>query len=278
MGGLGLSQLEGLEELEVQRDHLFKTTELTCDIHNEPLVQHKDYKPFCPTCAEVKAARDEAELMMQGTEMAYNHKRRWLRERSLVVDRSLFKMTFENFEETDEETKLNKDKALNLAREYYKGSTKNALLAGKYGTGKTHLSMAILQQLNEYKDERYLFVSADELMRKIKSSFGNPESPFTEERMIAFLSKPKLLVMDDMGAEVGSVERNAQAPDFTIKVINGMLNGRTSKPTIFTTNLSTKELKSVYGGRIVDRMFKGIKQEDVIQFKRTPSKRTEIQF
>ena len=84
---MGLSRLEGLEELEVQRDHLFKTTELTCDIHNEPLVQHKDYRPFCPTCAEVKAARDEAELMMQGTEMAYNHKRRWLRERSLVVDK-----------------------------------------------------------------------------------------------------------------------------------------------------------------------------------------------
>ncbi len=257
---------------------MYEVSNELCEKHKVNLVEVPKITSFCPVCASINAARDEAELMMTGTQVAYNHKKRWLKERSLVVDRSLFDMTFENFEETDEETKLNKDKALNLAREYYKGSTKNALLAGKYGTGKTHLSMAILQQLNEYKDERYLFVSADELMRKIKSSFGNPESPFTEERMIAFLSKPKLLVMDDMGAEVGSVERNAQAPDFTIKVINGMLNGRTSKPTIFTTNLSTKELKSVYGGRIVDRMFKGIKQEDVIQFTKTPSKRTEIQF
>lgn len=271
-------ELHGLSELEEQRDQLFKETDLNCDKHNEPLVQHKEFKPFCPTCAIEKVEEEEKKLMEAGTEMAYNHKKRWLRERSLVVDRTLLNMTFDNFDEVDEETKANKNKALDLARDYYKGSTKNALLAGKYGTGKTHLSMAILNQLNEFKDERYLFASADEIMRKVKSSFGNPESPFTEERMITLLSKPKLLVMDDMGAEVGSLERNAQAPDFTVRIMNGMLNGRTSKPTIFTTNLSIGKLRGVYGGRIVDRMLKGIIQEDVIEFKNTPSKRTEIQF
>lgn len=271
-------ELSGLSELEEQRDQLFKETGLTCDKHNEPLVQHKEFKPFCPVCANEKVEEEEKRLMEAGTEMAYNHKKRWLKERSLVVDRTLFSMTFDNFNEVDEETKANKNKALDLAREYYKGSTKNALLAGKYGTGKTHLSMAVLNQLNEFKDERYLFVSADELMRKVKSSFGNPESPFTEERMIAMLSKPALLVMDDMGAEVGSVERNAQAPDFTVRIMNGMLNGRTSKPTIFTTNLSIGKLRDVYGGRIVDRMLKGVIQEEVIQFTQTPSKRSEIRF
>lgn len=268
----------GLSEVIAKYQQMYEETDQVCEQHNEKLIRVKELNPFCPVCASEKVAEDEKKLAEAGTKVAYNHKKRWLKERSLVVDRTLFNMTFENFDEVDEETKLNKEKALNLAREYYKGSTKNALLAGKYGTGKTHLSMAILNQLNEYKDERYLFVSADELMRKIKSSFGNPESPFTEDRMIALLSKPKLLVMDDMGAEVGSVERNSAAPDFTIRVMNGMLNGRTSKPTIFTTNLSIKELNKVYGGRIVDRVLNGIEQEDVIQFKQTPSKRTTIKF
>jgi DNA replication protein DnaC len=266
------------EHLMEMRKELFKTTEATCDIHDEKLVQHKDYRPFCPVCASERVVEDEKELMEAGTEAAYNHKKRWLKERSLVVDRSLFDMTFDNYKVTDEETAANKEKALDLAREYYKGSTKNGLLAGKFGTGKTHLAMAILNQLNEHKDQRNLFVSADELMRKVKSSIGNNESPFREDRMIELLSKADLLVMDDMGAEVGSVNRNSQAPDYTIRVINGVLNGRTSNPTIFTTNLSRKELETAYDGRIVDRMFKGVSQEDLIIFKRTPSKRTTLNF
>lgn len=268
----------GLDDLLEQRNELFKTVEDTCGIHNEQLVQHKDYRPFCPVCASERVVEDEKEIMEAGTEAAYNHKKRWLKERSLVVDKSLFNMTFDNYKVMDEETEFNKEKTLELARDYYKGSTKNGLLAGKFGTGKTHLAMAILNQLNEHKDQRNLFVSADELMRKVKSSFGNSESPFTEDRMISLLSKADVLVMDDMGAEVGSVNRNSQAPDFTIRVINGVLSGRTSKPTIFTTNLSRGELEIAYDGRIVDRMFKGVSQEDLIIFKKTPSKRSKIQF
>lgn len=268
----------GLSELMAQYQQLYDETDEKCKKHDVTLMKVQDFEPFCPICASEKVVRDEQELMEAGTEVAYNYKRRWLRERSLVVDKSLFNMTFDNFEVMDEETKTNKEKVLNLARQYYKGSTKNAVLGGKYGTGKTHLAMAILNQLNEFKNDRHLFVSADEVMRKVKGSFGDKEHPYTEERMIALLSKPELLVMDDMGAEVGSVERNSTAPDFTIKVINGTLNGRTSKPTVFTTNLSTGELKKVYGGRIFDRMFEGVAQEDLVIFKKTPSKRTEIQF
>lgn len=273
-----LKKEDGLADLKKAQEELFKSTEKMCETHDIPLVQYGERTPFCPECASEKVEQDDLRLRETETEKAQNHKKRWLRQRSLVVDEGMFDMTFKNFETADEETRVNKEKALNLAREYYKGSTMNALLAGKFGTGKTHLAMAILNQLNEFKDARYLFVSADELMRKIKSSIGNPGSPYTEDRMIALLSKAELLVMDDMGAEVGSVDRNSQAPDFTIRTINGVLNGRTSKPTIFTTNLSNKELRTAYDGRIVDRMFEGIKQDDIIQFAKTTSKRTEIQF
>lgn len=273
-----MNESKGVEDVIAAYRQLYTETEERCEKHDVNLMQPIGREPFCPMCAVIRTAWLEAEMIENETNKALEHKRRWLKNRSIVTDKKMFNMTFETFEEVDQETTKNKEKALDMARRFYKGSTNNEFLTGKFGTGKTHLAMAILNQLNDYKDTKTVFVSMDELMRRVKSNFGNPESPYKEDVVVDMLVEADLLVLDDLGAEVGSVDRNTSATDYNIRVMNGILNGRTNKPTIFTTNLSMAELKNVYDGRLISRMFRGVKQENIIIFKETPDKRTQIEF
>lgn len=276
--GVYVNDAKDMQEVLAGYRKLYKETDETCEKHEINLMQPIGSDPFCPMCAIIRTAWLEAEMIEEETNKALEHKRRWLRNRSIVTDKKMLDMTFDTFETMDQETTKNKEKALDMARRFYKGSTSNEFLTGKFGTGKTHLAMAILNQLNDYKDTKTVFVSMDELMRRIKSSFGNPESPYKEDVVVDMLVEADFLVLDDLGAEVGSVDRNTSATDYNIRVMNGILNGRTNKPTIFTTNLSVEELKNVYDGRLISRMFRGVKQENIIIFKETPDKRTQIKF
>lgn len=263
---------------------LYEKTEEVCKKHKINLIKPPFSKAFCVKCAEINAAHDEATMINNESDRAIknekekNNVRRWLKRKSIVTNKAMFDMTFENFNEVDEETKINKQKALKVAQNYYKGHEENEILVGKFGTGKSHLAMAILNKVNEHKDIKALFVSMDELFRKIKSSFNVKDSPYTEDAVVNMLIETDLLVLDDLGAEVGSVDRNSSASDFNVRVLNGVLNGRLNKPIIFTTNLTMKELINVYDGRLISRMFRGIEQDDIIAFSKTSDKRTKIKF
>lgn len=263
---------------------LYEETKETCSKHEIKLIKPPHSRAFCPKCAEINAAHDEATMINNESDRAIKNEKernnvsRWLKKKSIVTNKAMFDMTFENFNEVDEETKVNKQKALKVAQNYYKGYVDNEILVGKFGTGKSHLAMAILNKVNEHKDIKALFVSMDELFRKIKSSFNDKDSPYTEDAVVNMLIEADLLVLDDLGAEVGSVDRNSSASDFNIRVLNGVLNGRLNKPIIFTTNLTMKELINVYDGRLISRMFRGIEEDNIIAFKETNDKRTQIKF
>lgn len=271
-------EFTGLTDLKREQEEMFKPTEEVCEIHDVPLVQFQEGRAFCPECASERVEQDDYKLREVETEKAQNVNKRWLKQRSIVLDRDMFKMTFENYDAVDEETKRNKEKALNIARSLYKGSKSNEMLAGMFGTGKTHLAMAILNQLNQFTDMKLLFVSMDVLVRRIRANMGDKESPYEEERVIYLLSKADVLVLDDLGAEVGSIDRASEATDFVVRIINGVLNGRANKPTILTTNLSIGELNKIYDGRIVSRMLEDIEEERFIIFKETSDKRIKIKF
>lgn len=271
-------EFTGLTDLKREQEEMFKPTEEVCEIHDVPLVQFQEGRAFCPECASERVEQDDYKLREVETEKAQNVNKRWLKQRSIVLDRDMFKMTFENYDAVDEETERNKEKALNIARSLYKGSKSNEMLAGMFGTGKTHLAMAILNQLNQFTDMKLLFVSMDVLVRRIRANMGDKESPYEEERVIYLLSKADVLVLDDLGAEVGSIDRASEATDFVVRIINGVLNGRANKPTILTTNLSIGELNKIYDGRIVSRMLEDIEEERFIIFKETSDKRIKIKF
>lgn len=258
---------------------LYEEAAIKCDIHGVNRVRRKSSeKAFCPICALEKIEEENKRLREEETEKAMNKDKRWLNQRSIVTNREVLKMTFENFKVMDEETKENEEKAIVLARRYLKKATGNAILTGKFGTGKTHLAMAILNRLNEHTDKKLMFVAIDELMMRIKGGFGDNDSPYQEDRIIAEICEADLLVLDDLGTEVGSLNRRSQAGDFSTRILNGILNGRTHKPTIITTNMNSEELEKTYDGRIMSRLMRGVRKEDVLKFAKTPDKRVKIRF
>jgi len=260
-------------------DELLETG-MICEKHGYHLVTFKGLKPFCQQCAKEQIEADNNKLTQEAA--AKYHKRTtydWLIKQSIFSDESIRNATFAYYVEDEQETIENKKLARHIAGEYLKGASYNTLFYGSVGTGKSHLSMSILQAVNENSNpfKKCLFVSTDELMRRIKDSFNNKQSSFTEQAMVERLIKADLLVLDDLGAETGSTETDKSATDYTVRTLNAIINGRMDKPTIFTTNLSSSELTKMYDRRLMSRMFRGTKGH-VIKFTNTRDKRTDIDY
>lgn len=262
--------------------NLLETTDEKCDIHDIHKVKVKglDRQPTCTECARITQKETEKRLIQNSLD-DINKKNTydWLDKRSIMLDQSLKKASFESFETNDKETAQNKKKALDIARKYYTGEVFNSVFTGKAGTGKSHLAMSMLKVVNEHSDpyRKCLFVSIDELMRRIKDSFSHRDSYYTEQRMVELLVEADLLVIDDLGAETGAIGSGNGATDFTTRTLYAILNGRINKPTIFTSNLNSKGIKSMYDSKLVSRMFKGANGH-VVEFKNTGDKRLNLEF
>ena len=263
------------------------TVDEVCPIHHVHKVMYMGHGPICIECAKpgvekVGQARvDEyfADVANYKQEQKSKDTQGWLESKSIYLDKSLSKATFDSYLTDDQETSKNKSMAQKLAKQYLDGADFNTIFSGKPGTGKSHLAMSMLKEVNEnsHPSRRCLFVSIDELMRKIRSSFSNDDSPYTEEAMTDLLIKPDLLVIDDLGAETGAIASGKLATDFTTRVLYAIVNGRMTKPTIFTTNLSSRDMSKIYDAKLISRIFRDTKGHIVV-FKETTDKRVIPEF
>lgn len=255
-----------------------KEVDETCPIHGCNLITAFGRDPICYECGKADKDKRDQELINEASDNYLKHKtQNWLKNHSIVLDYTLTNATFDNYESNGQEADSNKELALQIAREYYKGANYNSIFTGKAGTGKSHLSMSMLKVVNDYSKpyRKCLFVAVDELMRLIKDSFNNKQSYYTEHRMIKMLTEADLLVLDDLGAETGAITSDKVATDFTIRTLYAIINGRMAKPTIITTNLNSKDLAQKYDIKLVSRMFRGA-EGHVIEFKSTKDKRKEL--
>lgn len=157
-------------------------------------------------------------------------------------------------------------------KEWLSNSQENLLIQSpKAGNGKTHLSIAMLiewikskrdkialrsAQANENTFSSTLitpsakFVNFASLMLEVKSSFDSKEE--TEQKVISKYCNYDILVIDDIGTEKYS--------EYVQAVIYTILNTRYEKmkPTIITTNLSSSDMTSSYGSRILSRVASGV--------------------
>lgn len=119
-------------------------------------------------------------------------------------------------------------------KEYQKDHKQKGLfLDGSFGSGKTFMISALL---NELSDIGYstLIVYYPELLRSLKEGFGNEEY----EDKIYELKHVDLLLLDDIGAESASSWNRDE-------VLGTILQYRMDNkmPTFFTSNLNIKELE-----------------------------------
>jgi len=117
------------------------------------------------------------------------------------------------------------------------------LLTGNTGCGKTHLAIALMK---ESKTDA-MFISVPELLLTIRNSFRENSSESELEVVNRFFKYPTL-ILDDLGAE--------KTTEYAIATFYLIINRRINdlKRTIITTNLSLKDIESVFGARIASRL------------------------
>lgn len=241
-----------IEEHDMQEREIMKSMPK----FNEYLRDNDQFKDFSKKLvlnagyAEVVYKETDESISRKKAHSAINR----LKAKSLLLDETIKTATFENFNiETDEE-KQAFEFAKNLAEFYKKGGQGNSFMSGPAGSGKSHLSMAILKSYLESGEKTALFVSYSHVVRLIKDSFNNRDSVYTQNNIMSLLANVDLLVMDDIGSENNS--------DFSEELLTDVLDGRIS--TIITTNLSSEELRGNsrkpgrYNQRTASRMFRGI--------------------
>lgn len=232
----------------------------------------------CPRC---QAEKTEAEMVEhfsnQFNKSEQLRKYNTLKKLSIVSDVTILDATLQNYTVTCKEQGDNLKRVKELLERLKHGDNFNIVLQGKQGAGKSHLSYGLLTALNEFfnqKDQHKtcLFMSMDDMFREIKRSFNDHETKLTEYYFVDICSRADFLVLDDLGAESGSVDRDKAASDYIQTTLNGIMNARQDKVTITTTNITGETMFKLYGKRLVSRV---LRRREVIKFKESPDKRLE---
>lgn len=142
--------------------------------------------------------------------------------------------------------------ALAWARSYAGGfgdtmaSGRSALLIGKPGTGKSHLAIGIALHVLEHGGTAW-YGTVQQAVRSVKDTWGKRSSK-SEGEAIASLTKPDLLVLDEVGVQFGTT--------FEQNLLFDVLNDRYAdmRPTILLSNLDADAVKEFLGERVLDRM------------------------
>ena len=246
-----------------------------CQLHNEKYVivtLKNRTDEYCESCQVDKRAEEDRELAR--TTLLSKIKRDTydvLYMDSIVPDKTLLNASFDSFIANDPEEIANKKLCMEYVEHLKNGYTFNFVIQGLKGSGKSHLGYSVLRELNSsLEGVSCLFIAIDEMMRKIRGSFRDKESKYTEDYFINLLSKVDYLVLDDLGAETGAIDTDKEASNFVQRVLYGVMNARQDKTTIFTTNLSSTVLKTMYDEKLLSRM---LKDKKFIIFKHTKDKR-----
>lgn len=263
--------MDELKPPKIMQSRMELTSDL-CDLHSKPVQKMVlNGEIVCPRCKteESNLAFEEkiqAEIRLQ----LQNEKYRTLQNRSIIEDNTLLNARIYNYMTHEQEETTNKHTVQEAIKHYEEGEIFNLVLQGNPGAGKSHLAYAVLHELNEKRKGSCLFVSVEAMLRKIKATFRDKESKYTEEYFNHLLSDVDYLVLDDLGAETGAIDTEKTATDFVQRVLYGIATSRQTKVTILTTNLDSKTLFSMYDKKLVSRLLRTPK---VVTFKETKDKR-----
>ena len=126
-------------------------------------------------------------------------------------------------------------------------TSRNLLMMGGTGLGKTHMSSAIARRAIERGFDVF-YVTAINMVSDFEAEqFGNHRGirgEFTDKYF-----ECDLLILDDLGTEL--------ANQFTVSCLYNVINMRINRrlPTIISTNLMQNELMQKYSERITSRLF-----------------------
>lgn len=226
-----------------------------CDEHGEfdgriSYILGRQFKSACPECMRIrqeeedKRARDQ-EAMLRQYRIAQQLGAAAIPSR--FTDRSL-----DGYQAETER----QQKALESCREYAENFDQHyrdgrcLMLMGLPGTGKTHLACGIANYLIRHRGRTAVYRTVGGMLIELKSSYDR-QSEHSESQVMDGLTKPDLLVLDEIGA--------TKPTEFELATLFAVINSRYEQqlPTLIVSNLAPKELHTAIGERCVDRLREG---------------------
>lgn len=137
----------------------------------------------------------------------------------------------------------------------------NVAMMGDRGVGKTSLALAMMDYLMA-KGRSGMFVSTAELLRLVGDKYDDPSIATKLRDIKRSMTEVDVLVLDDFGTEGGMtgnikpVHKDLQ--DLMYQVSNARVdfeNNQSRGSTIITTNNTKQQLKQMYEGKFIDRVF-----------------------
>lgn len=238
-----------------------------CDKHQCQKVKiTKTGAVICQKCNKEERLEFEEQKALESFKRNEEIKRLYYLEEFSLMDSELKNATFDNFKVDTAERQADLDFIKKEAREYIKGAKNNIVLIGDCGVGKSHLAYSAIKAISYYNKKLATVINVVDLIAKVKEDF-TLEAYYT--KLLSGKDKNdkiEYLVLDDLGTEKTS--------EWSSNLIYSILNKRTN--TIITTNLTPPEIQRRYGKRIFSRIFKGVGQEHVYQFKNQTDERTNL--
>ena len=199
------------------------------------------YHPCTPEC-ERKNDQREWEHMRRDARVAT------LRERSGLSKR-MRGYTFANFKPyLSPSAARAAEKVENYLKnwEENKEAGRGLYFCGDVGTGKTHLAVAVMNEVMQRKRVPSLFVTVPEFLDNLREAYMIPGRDLDE--WMEAVKNAELLVLDDLGAE----KPNPWVRERLFVVVNHRY--REALPTLFTSNIGPRDLASQLGERTASRI------------------------
>lgn len=133
----------------------------------------------------------------------------------------------------------------------------NLFFTGAVGRGKTHLSLAIANEVLK-QGGTVIYKRIDDLLDIIREyKYNRDAEQLDKSFQLDYLKRVDLLIIDDLGAE--------NITSFAQNQIRILIEDRNNfnKPWIISSNLNINELQDYYGQRVADRI---IEKADIFSF------------
>ena len=229
----------GIEAIKARNSEIV----VCCPEHGEftknDLLKRDMWENICPECHRIKT---EAFQREQRIKTAVQHFKA-----SSGVPPRFQAVSFDGYTPGNENARKILDHmreyAANFGHNYKLG--RSLILCGKAGTGKTHLSCALLRSL-AHKGITGKYITVYRAVQEVRETYGSRD--VSELRAIEAFTSPDLLVLDEIGAQYGT--------DSEHLILFTIINGRyeAMKPTIVISNLNVDGMKKYLDERGYDRL------------------------
>lgn len=263
--------------------------EETCEgTEKEPHIKvHKQHntrtgETYCPSCLLSEREKEQLKKDIKNIDsVILGNKKSYLKRFSLVNNVKIFELGFKSYKVSNQEQKeIVADLRLLTNKINTNNENFNIFIGGATGRGKTHLAMGVVNNVNEIansytvdgKGKRCVCINLNLLASKLKESYNDPQKP-QETYYKNIMKKADVLLLDDLGAEIGGVNTKKEAQDYITNVLYEVMDAREDKTTIVTSNLTWEQITKKYDSRFISRLSVRL---SIKEFKKTEDYRLKM--